>query len=956
MPAAVLRLFLTAALMALAVGCQSVTPARPSSPGRPQRTTGPSATTGTLPAPGQAGGSWAVPQRGQATRLTGLARLIANPGAPLLSDVGGGLLSNAGGALLSDLGGAVISNNSGTLVSNNGAGVVSSQGGRLAGKPAARLLLQAGAGLGVYGLAEAEIRLFDAAGRLLVDEAGKPLAATTGPDATFVLEAVLPPGNLVARIRLWDGGELTAIMARDGAQQAPLALTTASTLGTAYVLGLAQGDQARLDKLPPSEADRLVRELDVVRGFVQGAFRHDATTLDAITAGLRERVPAVDQVAKDVRALLLGQEDLGAGRPATEVPLGGPLNLAISREGRLLIGELLTGRIRELQPDGTLAMVLDRVHGRVRHNAFSLSGLAEGPDGTMFAVVKGANKVLRIPAAGSEVAVALGSGKEGRDAPKAPLQMACTPLSLAVGADGTLWVGERTSRAAGSSPRLLALRPGGQVEAFTPGDGNNLLSVAVGPDGAVYVLRKGSEVDSSILSRLDPGGSWTQLATGLATEGQGGLCLTPEGTLLVSEGRRGRVLALQPDGTLVPLPGLRPGPAIPGSLAAHPDGTVFIADLATNVVWAWRQGGPARPVAGTEAAFQLGETQAFAINTPLGLASDDRGGLYIAEAGSRTVKRFDGKGLAVVAGGGESLADGVPAREAWLNGLTGLAWHAGALHVILEDSGKIRRVDADGRIQTTHAHAELNDALGLAFGPDGQPWWAKPVDGWLARLTPTGDVQPAVGVRPPQGEKVQARIPGLFGAVPKEAAALRTALPTAVTRDADGHMVFCDTVAGRVYRVRSTNPATVELVAGLPLLEAIGRATDLQSGPGLAAENGLQARDAVLSFPLGLAFDAAGNLYVAEGGDRNVEALAPVLGGNVGLDGLVLVGVPPRIRRITPAGVITTIAGPGGRHFTDPEGGDALAMPTGLLVMPDGRLVIADAGSNLVRILPAGSY
>ncbi|MEB3221332.1 MAG: hypothetical protein VKS61_04575 [Candidatus Sericytochromatia bacterium] len=950
MSRASLRLTLTAALLALCLGCQASVVARP---GRSPRPPGPLQPAASPAAPGQAGATLAVPQRGQPTRLTGLARLIADPGAPLVGDAGGGLLSNTGGALLSDLGGAVISNNSGTVVSNNSAAIVSNRGGSLT---ASRRVLQAGSGLGVYGLSDAEVRLYDAAGRLLVDEAGRPLAATTGPDATFKLEAVLPPGNLVARVRLWDGGELTAIVAREGASEATLPLSTASTLGATYVLGLVGGQQATLDKLPRSENERLVRELDVVRGFVRGAFKHEATTLDAITAGLRQRVPAVEQVAAEVKALLLGQAELGAGRPATEVPLGGPLHLAVSREGRLVIGELITGRIRELQPDGTLALLLDQTHGRIKHNAFSLSGLVEGPDGTLHAVVKGANKVLRVSRSAQTVSVVLGTGKEGRSAPTDPLKADCTPLCLALGPDGTLWVGERSSRAAGGPPRLLALRPGGTLEAYTPEGSHNILSVAVGPGGAVYSLRWDSDANSCTLWRLDPGGRWTQLAAGLATEGQGGLCVTPEGRLLLSEGRRGRVLALQPDGTLAPLDGLSPGPAIPGALVAHPDGTVFIADLASNVVWAWRAGSPPRPVAGTAAAFQLGETQAFAINTPLGLAADGQGVLHIAEAGSRSVKRFDGKGLAVVAGGGSTSEEGVQAREALLKSLTGIAWHDGALHLMDQGSQHILRVGPDGTLQTRHRLPSLNEAFGLAFGPDGQPWWTRPVTGELLRLLPSGEAVPAVGRGALTSAQRAVALIGLAEAVGPDPAELATVMPVAVVRDPDGHMVFCDAAAGRVYRVRTGSPGTVELVAGLPLSQAIPRALELKAGPGLAAENGLQARDAVLSVPLGLAFDAAGNLYVAESGDRNLEAMAPTLGASIPLDASLLVGMPPRMRRITPAGVITTIAGPGGKFFTSPEGEDALSMPIGLLVMPDGRLVIADAGSNMVRILPAGSY
>ncbi len=50
------------------------------------------------------------------------------------------------------------------------------------------------------------------------------------------------------------------------------------------------------------------------------------------------------------------------------------------------------------------------------------------------------------------------------------------------------------------------------------------------------------------------------------------------------------------------------------------------------------------------------------------------------------------------------------------------------------------------------------------------------------------------------------------------------------------------------------------------------------------------------------------------------------------------------------------MAGPGGKHFTDPEAADALQGCAGMTVDAQGRLVIIDVGANLVRILPKGSY
>ena len=40
----------------------------------------------------------------------------------------------------------------------------------------------------------------------------------------------------------------------------------------------------------------------------------------------------------------------------------------------------------------------------------------------------------------------------------------------------------------------------------------------------------------------------------------------------------------------------------------------------------------------------------------------------------------------------------------------------------------------------------------------------------------------------------------------------------------------------------------------------------------------------------------------------------------------------------------------------DPEAEDALVLPTNMTIDPKGRLVVLDAGANLIRFLPAGQF
>ena len=85
------------------------------------------------------------------------------------------------------------------------------------------------------------------------------------------------------------------------------------------------------------------------------------------------------------------------------------------------------------------------------------------------------------------------------------------------------------------------------------------------------------------------------------------------------------------------------------------------------------------------------------------------------------------------------------------------------------------------------------------------------------------------------------------------------------------------------------------------------------------------------SDPFGIAVGIDGSIYVADAGDYN------------------------RIQKITPEGVITTITG-GVEGFGDGVGDKALFnSPSGLALSSDGNLIVADTGNNRIRrITPAG--
>lgn len=151
--------------------------------------------------------------------------------------------------------------------------------------------------------------------------------------------------------------------------------------------------------------------------------------------------------------------------------------------------------------------------------------------------------------------------------------------------------------------------------------------------------------------------------------------------------------------------------------------------------------------------------------------------------------------------------------------------------------------------------------------------------------------------------------------------------------------------------------------------------------------DGKQALSSRLSSPSGLALDAAGNLYVADAGNHRIRrvgvdgVVTTVAGSGIGgfagdggpavaaqlstpraialaADGSLYIADTGnnRVRRVTPDGLIATVAGTGVSDVnTDvlPAVQSILQAPAGLAIDASGRLLIADTGNGLVRRIEA---
>ena len=195
-------------------------------------------------------------------------------------------------------------------------------------------------------------------------------------------------------------------------------------------------------------------------------------------------------------------------------------------------------------------------------------------------------------------------------------------------------------------------------------------------------------------------------------------------------------------------------------------------------------------------------------------------------------------------------------------------------------------------------------------------------------------------------------------------AAAKFSYPYAVTMDASGNLLVADYYNHKIRKITPTGVVTT----------IAGSTKGFADGTGTAAQ---------FYFPTDLAVDASGNIYVVDQSNHKIRKISPTgavtsfagstsgfadgtgsaakfnypSGVTVDASGNVYVGDEGnvKIRKITPAGEVTTLAG-STVGFADGPGVTAkFQNPTGLAVDATGNVYVADGGNHKIRkITPAG--
>jgi uncharacterized protein (TIGR03437 family) len=599
-----------------------------------------------------------------------------------------------------------------------------------------------------------------------------------------------------------------------------------------------------------------------------------------------------------------GNAGYGDGGPPILAQIGAPEGLAFDADGNLYIADGLDHRVRRISPDGAVTTIAGNGRPGLR-----------GDGGPARAAQLNAPFGLAVDAAGNLYIADLGNARIRKVSPGGVISTLATgltlsqPRNLAVDATGNLYVSDFGEH------KVYKITPEGVVS-------------CVAGIGAPGSIKDGAIVEAAQAPLNSPAG----------------LAISPSGALYIADTGNHRIRkVVNGQMTTVPVP---PDTLnTPTGIALDAAGDVYVTDKGASAVFKLTPSFTRLAGAGTPGCTGDGGSAVQALlNQPRDVAFDTTGQLYIADACDGGVIRTVAPSgfIATYAGGVpyRPVLDDGPALAAYLKTPSAVAVDiSGRLYIADQDDHRVRQVansvittvagtgqagsDGDGGPAT---EARINAPDGIAVDAVGDIWIAEAAGNRIRRVAVDGSIDTvlAESLNSPAGIVVDSS-------------------GDAYVANSQNHVVRKVTADGSTWIVAGTGQ----------------RGTSRDGGAAVAS---------MLDTPTGVCLDKWRNLYVAEGGAiRKVTAagvLSTAVAAGAGRPARVVVDSggniyfadPPnhRVRKVTPLGAVTTIAGAGTPGYSG-DGGPAteaqLDDPVDIALDAAGNLFIADRGNGLVRKL-----
>lgn len=359
-------------------------------------------------------------------------------------------------------------------------------------------------------------------------------------------------------------------------------------------------------------------------------------------------------------------------------------------------------------------------------------------------------------------------------------------------------------------------------------------------------------------------------------------------------------------------------------ITANPDGNLYVVDSGNSRLRKITPAGNVTTLAGGYPSLYFGDSYPFdgtgnqaRFYLPKGITADSNGLMYLAEGRVRTVT--PGGLVTTLPAAGLFSTDSNPPDDAGeippLSGVRDISIDlAGNIYVAERSRGVIRKISPDGMITTLRPTLLRSDGrrLPVAVSVDvlvvdreGNIFYGS--NSFVGKINPVGDVSVFAGDQIYSGSADGVGPAARFSQVQR------------LILDGQNNLYVGDVFNCNVRKI--TPEAVVTTVAG-----SAGHCGNTD-GVGTAAK---------FAWPEGLALDSNGNIFVADGH---------------------YMAVSNTIRKIAPDGVVTTIAGsPGTYGYADGVGTSArFHLPRAVAVDRNGNILVADSTNRRLRkVTPAG--
>lgn len=307
------------------------------------------------------------------------------------------------------------------------------------------------------------------------------------------------------------------------------------------------------------------------------------------------------------------------------------------------------------------------------------------------------------------------------------------------------------------------------------------------------------------------------------------------------------------------------------------------------------------------------------LNGPVGVAVDASGNVYVGDSNNHTIRKVTAAGVTTtLAGqaGSSGSADGTGGAARFNTPQHVAVDGAGNVYVADGSNHIIRKITSGGVVTTlaglagapgtsdgTGSAARFNYPRGIAVDASGNVYVGDHTNHAIRKITAAGVVTTFAGSA------------GVSGSGDGTGAAARFYLPFGVAVDSGGNVFVGD--YGNLTIRKITPAGVVTTLAGSAGQQG---ATD---GTGAAAR---------FFTPLSIAIDGSGNIYVGEYGNNT-------------------------IRKVTSAGVVTTLAGQAGTSGSTDGVGTAARFnaPHGVAATSSGTVYLADYSNHTIRRATAGA-